>query len=124
MGLRPEPKNEVELCKRVIDMLAVCLSADLKITEHPDRDERNEEAVEIVCTSLRASRLRLSTRIESFDGQIGDGYAFSGLLEPLEDELKGRFSIAYCEERNGNIVGPTRARRLISACRRRRSARP
>lgn len=91
MANRPEPKNEVELCERVIAMVAARLGAELKITEHPDRDERNEEAVEMVCTSASGQSFAIEhTRIESFGGQIGDGYAFSGLLEPLEAELEGR----------------------------------
>lgn len=91
MALKPEPKNEVELCERVIAMLAARLRMELEVTEHPDRDERNEEAVEMVCGSASGQSFALEhTRIESFGGQIGDGYAFSGLLEPLEDELKGR----------------------------------
>lgn len=91
MAIRLEPKNEVELCERVIAMLAARLGTALDITERPDQDERNEEAVEMVCSSGSGQSFALEhTRIESFGGQIGDGYAFSGLLEPLEDELKGR----------------------------------
>jgi hypothetical protein len=93
VAIRLEPKNEVELCERVIAMLAARLGTDLEVTERPDQSERNEEAVEMVCTTGSGQSFALEhTRIESFTGQIGDGFAFSGLLEPLEDELKGRFA--------------------------------
>src|SRR5206468_9408589 len=74
------------------------LGERLVITERPDRDNRNDKAVEEVWRSSSHGFVVEHTRVEAFEAQIRDDMAFQRLVEPLQRQfagaLPGRFAAA------------------------------
>jgi hypothetical protein len=92
-----EPKNEEQACLAVMSELERRAGVRLAIVDRPDKAPGRGRAVEIVCevpTTKQAFAIE-HTRIESFTGQIADGYAFTELLGPLERELDGELPGHY-----------------------------
>lgn len=68
------------------------------VAERPDRDLRNEPAVEEIWRSPSRGYVVEHTRVEAFEGQIQDAKAFMRFVGSLQDALSGhlpgRFAVA------------------------------
>jgi len=90
-----EPKNEEQICKAVMSLIAHRRSEGIISAQPVDAVVRDRPAVEWVFDTATAKFTVEHTRIESFSNQITEGKLFAQLLEPLEAELAGKVPRAF-----------------------------
>ena len=85
-------------CAAVRRYLSRRIGENLVVAERPDRDLRNEAAVEEIWRSPSRGYVVEHTRVEAFEGQIQDDKAFMRFVGSLQDalsgHLSGRFAVA------------------------------
>ncbi len=85
-----EPKNERVVCDAIAKFLAERQGDRIVSVDAVDAVVRDRPAVEYIYHTTQTKFAVEHTRIESFPNQIGKGKRFAHLLEPLENELRGR----------------------------------
>jgi hypothetical protein len=90
------------VCAFVRDIISARTNEKIEISAHPDRDERNLPAVEELWESPTRRYAIEHTRVEAFEGQIGNRSKIHAFLTPvkvaLQDRLPGYFCLSLREQ--------------------------
>lgn len=98
MVYEPSADYEEQVVEAVVDFLETKIGAALSDREWLDRKVRDTQAVELVASNAERSFVIEHTRLNSFDGQIGDDAQLLEKLWPilpmLDGSVPGRFELA------------------------------
>lgn len=83
------------VCDFVRQILEARTGEKIAVTERPEQTHRNEKVVEELWESRSRRYAVEHTRVESFDGQIGNEAKLRQLLLPVAEQLKGRLAGTY-----------------------------